>query len=118
MATLSKFVSDVVLGKVGSSDLSYTIEEVTVTYASGMDVGALVSSAGAWLAKAGAANIYGVVIDPKVKNLDGKLTAGATFKAVVAVRGTTFKEASLKYSDGVIDSAGIAVLEGKGNKVA
>ena len=38
MSTLQKFVSDVVLGKVGSSDLGYTTEEITVTYAAGMDV--------------------------------------------------------------------------------
>ena len=37
MATLSKFVGDVVLGNVGSSDLGYCFEEITVTYAANMD---------------------------------------------------------------------------------
>ena len=117
MSTLQKFVSDVVLGKVGSSDLGYTTEEITVTYAAGMDVGALVTSAGAWVAAAGYATIYGVIVDMKAKNLDGGLTAGETFPWVVAVRGTTFKGDKLKYSDATIDANGIAVLEGKGNKV-
>lgn len=117
MSTLQKFVSDVVLGKVGSSDLGYTTEEITVTYAAGMDVGALVTSAGAWVAAAGYATIYGVIVDMKAKNLDGGLTAGEKFPCVVAVRGTTFKESALKYSDAAINANGIAVLEGKGNKV-
>lgn len=38
MSTLKKFVSDVVVGKVGSSDLGYTTEEITVTYAAVMSL--------------------------------------------------------------------------------
>ena len=117
MATLSKFVGDVVLGNVGSSDLGYCFEEITVTYKANMDVGSVVNSSGVWIAAAEAANTYGVIVDMKAKNLDGKLTVGATFPCVVAVRGTTFKQSALKYSDAAINANGIAVLEGKGNKV-
>lgn len=116
MSTLSKFVGDVVLGNVGSSDLGYCFEEITVTYAANMDVGSVVNSSGMWIATAAAANTYGVIVDMKAKNLDGKLTVGATFPCVVAVRGTSFKGSKVLFSDGAIDTAGKAVLEAKGCK--
>ena len=116
MATLSKFVGDVVLGNVGSSDLGYCFEEIIVTYAANMDVGSVVNSSGVWIAKAAAANTYGVIVDMKAKNLDGKLTVGATFPCVVAVRGTSFKGSKVLFTDGAIDTAGKAPLEAKGCK--
>ena len=116
MSTLQKFVSDVVLGKVGSSDLGYTTEEITVTYAANMGVGSVVNSSGVWIATAAAANTYGVIVDMKAKNLDGKLTVGATFPCVVAVRGTSFKGSKVLFTDGAINTAGKAVLEAKGCK--
>ena len=116
MPTLSKFVSDVVLGNAGSSDLGYSYEEITVTYAANMDIGSVVNSSGVWIAAAAAANAYGVIVDMKAKNLDGKLTVGATFPCVVAVRGTSFKGSKVLFTDGAIDTAGKAVLEAKGCK--
>ena len=116
MATLSKFVGDVVLGNVGSSDLGYCFKEITVTYAANMDVGSVVNSSGVWIATAAAANTYGVIVDMKAKNLDGKLTVGATFPCVVAVRGTSFKGSKVLFTDGEINTAGKAVLEAKGCK--
>ena len=116
MATLSKFVGDVVLGNVGSSDLGYCFEEITVTYAANMDVGSVVNSSGVWIATAAAANTYGVIVDMKAKNLNGKLTVGTPFSCVVAVRGTSFKGSKVLFTDGAIDTAGKAVLEAKGCK--
>jgi len=116
MSTLSNFVADVVLGNVGSSDLGYCYEEMLVTYADGMDIGAVVDDGGLFLAIAGVADTYGVIVDMKAKNLDGKLAADDTFQCVVAVRGTSFKGSKVFFSDAAIDAAGIALLEAKGNK--
>ena len=116
MATLSKFVGDVVLGNVGSSDLGYCFKEITVTYAANMDVGSVVNSSGVWIATAAAANAYGVIVDMKAKNLDGKLVAGNTFVCRIATRGVSFKASKVLFTDGAIDTAGKAVLEAKGCK--
>ena len=100
MPTLSKFVGDVVLGNVGSSDLGYCFEEITVTYAANMDVGSVVNSSGVWIAKAAAANTYGVIVDMKAKNLDGKLTVGDVVLGNVGSSdlGYCFEEITVTYA--------------------
>lgn len=116
MPTLTKFVGDVVLGNAGSSDLGYCFEEITVTYAANMDIGSVVNSSGVWIATAAAANAYGVIVDMKAKNLDGKLVAGNTFVCRIATRGVSFKSSKVLFTDGAINAAGKAPLEAKGCK--
>lgn len=89
MATLDKFQSEVVLGKVASSDLGYGAEEVTVTWTDGMGMGSALVD-GAWATAATAANVNGVLIDPEAESYDGVAkVAGQTYTMVVAKRGYT-----------------------------
>ena len=121
MAELKQFYSDLVLGKVASGDLGYSVNEASVTWATGMNAGALLEGSVAagftWAPKANAANVTGVLVD--VRAIEGyeTFTDATAYDFVVAVRGMTLNQNYLKYSDGDIDAAGIAVLEGLGIKV-
>ncbi|AUR84685.1 hypothetical protein NVP1063O_018 [Vibrio phage 1.063.O._10N.261.45.C7] len=91
MATLDTFQSDVLLGQVGSSDLGYTVEEVTVTIQAGMKMGAALELVGGkyiWVVAANVANTAAILVDPDAEGYVEELTAG-DHTLVVAKRGTT-----------------------------
>lgn len=101
MATLDTFQSDVLLGTVGSSDLGYTVEEATVTYASGMKMGAaleLVSGKYIHVVAANVANTVAVLVDPAAEGYVEDLTAG-DHTLVIAKRGTTINLNKLTLAD-------------------
>lgn len=115
--TVNQFYSDVVLGEVLATDPAYNCDDVTVTWAANMTAGALLKADGTWAATDDAANVAGVLVDVRALNLTGELVAGQTYKMAVGKRGLILNKNLLKYSDGNIDAAGVAVLEDKANKV-
>ena len=104
MATLNTFQSDVILGSVQSSDLGYTVDEVTVTIQDGMKMGAALELSGGkyiWVAAANVANTTAILIDPEAEGYDqenGVLPAG-DYTLVVAKRGTTINLNKVTLSD-------------------
>ena len=117
LESISQFYSDLVLGVVEASDIGYSVEEVSVTWADGMAAGALLSAAGVWLAVADAATTASVLIDARVTREAQDFVAGTQYKLVVAKRALTLNKNLLKFSDADIDAAGVTALEAKGIKV-
>ncbi|WAW11430.1 hypothetical protein vBAcePPAc_0053 [Aeromonas phage vB_AceP_PAc] len=115
--SLTQFYSDVVLGEVLATDPAYNCDDVTVTWATGMAPGALVKADGTWAATADAALVVGVVTDVRAQNLTGELVNGSQYVMAVGKRGLILNKTLLKFSDGAINAAAQAVLEGTGNKV-
>ena len=115
--SLTQFYSDVVLGEVLATDPAYNCDDVTVTWATGMAPGALVKVDGTWAATADAALVAGVVTDVRAQNLTGELVNGSQYVMAVGKRGLILNKTLLKFSDGAINAAAQAVLEGNGNKV-
>ena len=118
------FLSSVFLGEVVSSDLGYTVEEVTVTWAAGMVPGALLEvSSGKyiWAVPANGANVKAVLADARaLPEFNGQFTAGSDYTLKVKVRGTTVNRNKLLFTttatSGQLDAAQ-AALEAKGFKV-
>lgn len=115
--SLTQFYSDVVLGEVLATDPAYNCDDVTVTYAAGMTAGALLKADGTWAATADAGVAVGVLVDVRALNLTGELVAGQTYKMAVGKRGLILNKNLLKFSDGPINDAAIAILETRANKV-
>ena len=125
MAELKQFVSDVLLGKVGSSDLGYSVTEGTVTFATGMKAGAALDLIGGkyvWSTIATAANAVGVLIDVQATDgLDGDLVNATDYEMIVAVRGVTVNKNYFNLSDQAsgagVDAAAAAFEAAGANKV-
>lgn len=115
--SLTQFYSDVVLGEVLATDPSYNCDDMTVTWVTAMKPGALVKADGTWAAIADAANVVGVVVDVRAQNLTGDLVNSSPYVMAVGKRGLILNKTLLKFSDGAINAAAQAVLEGNGNKV-
>ena len=106
MATIETFQSDVLLGKVQSSDLGYGVEEVTVTIEDGMEMGAaleLVSGKYVWVVAANVANTSAVLIDTLAQGYVAPLEAG-DHTLVVAKRGATINKLKLTLADSVVEA--------------
>ncbi len=115
--TLTQFYSDLVLGEVLATDPAFNCDDMTVTWATAMKPGALIKADGTWAAAADVANVVGVVVDVRALNLTGELNTGSTYKMAVGKRGLILNKNLLKFSDAAINADGVALLEGKGNKV-
>lgn len=118
--TLQGFYSDIVLGKVDSTDEGYSFLEMQVVYATGMKNGLLVKEDGTLAATADAANVFGVLLDRDLLNgVEADLVVGTTYTFVVGVRGLTLNKSALFFADGttVINQAAIDALHDKGIKV-
>lgn len=115
--SLTQFYSDVVLGEVLATDPAYNCDDVTVTWVTGMTAGALLKADGTWAATADAALVVGVLTDVRALNLEGALVNGQTYKMAVGKRGLILNKNLLKFSDGNINAAAQAALEGFANKV-
>lgn len=123
MATLETFQSDVLLGQVGSSDLGYTVEEVVVTIAAGMKMGAALELTGGkyvWVEAANAANTNAILVDPAAEGYVEELAVG-DHTLVVAKRGCTINKNKITYADGsdsaVVDAIAAAFEKAGANKV-
>lgn len=123
MATIDTFQSDVLLGKVQSGDLGYSVEEVVVTIADGMTMGAALElSAGKyiWVVAANVANTVAVLVDPLAEGYVEALTAG-DHTLVIAKRGVTINKNKLTLADSVvaadITAAAVAFEAAGANKV-
>lgn len=132
MATLDTYKSDVVLGKVQSSDLGYSVEEVTVLWddattgtdgAMGMGA-ALYNNAGVytWAAAANVGDVVACLVDPQAEAYDGvPLVGGQQYTMVVALRGHTIAQDKFTLAGtttGANKTAAIAAFEAAGmNKV-
>jgi len=115
--SVTQFYSDLVLGKVDSSDLGYSVEEVSVTWADDMTCGALLKADGTWAVAADAADVASVLIDARVLRESQDFVVGTQYKLVVAKRAMTLNKNLLKYSDAAINAAGVTALEAKGLKI-
>lgn len=113
MGILTTFHSDVVLGQVKSTDAGYTTTDLDITFATGMEIGALLKADGTWATIAEAALVAGVY----THSCQTEFTNAVAFTGTMNVRGTTFNKNLLTYSDGAIDAAGEAQLVALGNKV-
>lgn len=123
MAILDTFKSDVLLGRVGSSDLGYTVEEVTVTIQAGMKMGAALELVGGkyiWVIGANAANTTAILVDQDAEGYVEDLPAG-DHVLVVAKRGCTINKNKITYADGTvpatIDAIAAAFEAAGANKV-
>lgn len=118
--TLQGFYSDIVLGKVDSSDQGYSFLEMDVVYAAGMKAGQLVKEDGTLATTAQAADVFGVLLDRDLLNgVEPDLTVGTTYQFVVGVRGLTLNKSALFFADGTtaINQAAIDALDARGIKV-
>lgn len=121
-AELQGKYSDIVLGKVDSSDQGYSFLEMEIDYVDGMKAGQLVKADGTLAAVADAADVVGVLLDrdllPGVTPREDYVV-GTTYKFVVGVRGLTLNQFKLFFADGTtaINAAAITALEAHGIKV-
>lgn len=116
------YYSDIVLGKVDSSDQGYSFLEMAIPYAAGLKAGTIVDDTGAPIAAADAADAFGVITDRDLVpayDAPREFVVGTTYNFVVAVRGLTLNKAKLFFSDGTtaINAAAITALEAKGLKI-
>lgn len=115
--------SDIVLGKVDSSDQGFSFKELQIAYAETLRAGMVVKADGTPLATGDAATLaYGVLLDrdllPGVDLSRVQLIVGDTYAFNVGVRGLTFNFYALCFADGTaITDAVAAQLEVKGNNV-
>lgn len=117
LESVTQFYSDLVLGVVEASNIGYSVEEVSVTWAASMAAGALLKADGTWAAIAEAANVAYVLIDARVTREAQDFVVGTQYKLVVAERALTLNKNLLKFRDGAINAAGVTALEAKGIKV-
>ena len=123
--TLNTFVSDVLLGKVLSSDLGYNVTEASVTWTADMGLGSLVAVAADGTAVAitssNLASANGVIIDENAYLNAGSYTVGQAYTFVVAQRGCTFNGTKLvlsgTYSDANKATAVAALAAAGANKI-
>lgn len=116
------YYSDIVLGKVDSSDQGYSFLEMEITYSAGMKAGMIVKADGTLAATADAASAFGVITDRDLVpayTMPRPFVVGEKYKFVVAVRGLTLNKFKLFFADGTtaINAAAIAALEAKGLKI-
>lgn len=116
----SGFYSDLVLGKVDSTDEGFSFLEIEATYAAGMKAGMVINAAGVAVAAADIATAIGVITDRKLFTngavLD--LEVGDKFPCVVGVRGLTLNQLRVVYADGTaISDADAAILQKLGLKL-
>lgn len=116
------YYSDIVLGKVDSSDQGYSFLEMEITYSAGLKAGMIVKSDGTLAATADAADAFGVITDRDLVpayTMPRPFVVGEKYKFVVAVRGLTLNKFKLFFADGTtaINAAAIAALEAKGLKI-
>jgi hypothetical protein len=107
MATIDRFIADIVLGGVNSSDLGYGVEEVSVYWADDMVAGAILEYDSTndyytWVASTDVTGASAVLID--VESLEAHmdyddLTAGTEYTMTVAKRGMTINVTELSLSD-------------------
>lgn len=120
MEILQGFYSDLVLGKVDSSDAGYCFKEIEATYATGMKAGVLIDASGVVVPAGSASTAIGVVTDRKLfaNGAEMTLAVGDKFPCVVAVRGVTLNQLLVVYSDGTaITDADALVVEKLGLKL-
>lgn len=124
MAELTQKVSDVLLGQVGASDAGYSFEEVTVTYSTGMEIGAaleLDTGKYIWVVALNVANTSAVLIDVRATAGYETLVNGTDYTFVVARRGVTVNKNMLTLADSVvaadITAAAVAFEAAGANKV-
>lgn len=116
--------SDIVLGKVDSSDAGFNFKEIEITLTADHVAGAVVTKTGT-LANENGSDTFGVLVDRALLpdsagkvNLAEPLVVGQKYKLVVAVRGVTFAKKHLKVASGkAAPAAVLEALEAKGNKV-
>lgn len=115
--------SDIVLGKVDSSDAGYNFKEMEITLTEHHHAGTVVTKDGS-IANQDGSDAYGVLVDRAlIPDAAGKVHIAEPlgtkkYKLVVAVRGVTFAKDKLLATGG--DKAEQAVLdklEALGNKV-
>ncbi|AGZ17544.1 head decoration [Escherichia phage 4MG] len=116
------YYSDIVLGKVDSSDQGYSFLEMEITYAAGLKAGMIVKADGTLAATADAASAFGVITDRDLVpaySAPRPFVVGQKYNFVVAVRGLTLNKSKLFFADGTtaINAAAIAALEAKGLKI-
>ncbi len=117
------YYSDIVLGKVDSSDQGYSFLEMDIEYVAGLKAGMIVKADGTPAATADAASAFGVITDRDLVTssytMPRPFVVGETYKFVVAVRGLTLNKFKLFFADGTtaINAAAIAALEAKGLKI-
>lgn len=124
MATLDTFQSDVLLGSVQSSDLGFSMEEVTVTMATGMKMGAALELVGGkyiHVVAANVANTVAILVDVDSEPVDGVELAAGDHTLVIAKRGTTINLNKVTLADSttpsVIRAAADAFEAAGANKV-
>lgn len=116
------YYSDIVLGKVDSSDQGYSFLEMDIEYVAGLKAGMIVNADGELVATADAATAFGVITDRDLVpayDAPREFVVGTTYRFVVAVRGLTLNKFKLFFADGTtaINAAAITALEAKGLKI-
>jgi hypothetical protein len=116
------YYSDIVLGKVDSSDQGYSFLEMEITYSAGLKAGMIVKADGTLAATGDAASAFGVITDRDLVpayDAPRPFVVGQKYNFVVAVRGLTLNKSKLFFADGTtaINAAAIAALEAKGLKI-
>lgn len=119
---IAGYYSDIVLGKVDSSDQGYSFLEMPIEFVAGLKAGMIVNAAGEPIAAAAAADAFGVITDRDLVpayDAPRDFVVGTTYNFVVAVRGLTLNKFKLFFADGTtaINDAAIAALEAKGLKI-
>lgn len=115
--------SDIVLGKVDSSDAGYNFKEIKVTLTAHHHAGTVVTKTGA-IANEDGSDVYGVLVDRALVkdagtvHLAKPLEVGQSYNLVVAVHGVTFAKDMLLGAGGAkADQRILDKLEALGNKV-
>lgn len=116
------YYSDLVLGKVDSSDQGYSFLEMPIVYAANLSAGMIVNSSGAPIAVGDAATAFGVITDRDLYpayDAPREFVVGKTYNFVVGVRGLTLNQKKIFFSDGTtaINAAAIAALDARGLKI-
>lgn len=115
--------SDIVLGKVDSSDAGYNFKEMEITLTEHHHAGTVVTKYGS-IANQDGSDAYGVLVDRAlIPDAAGKVHIAEPlgtkkYKLVVAVRGVTFAKDKLLATGGAkAAQAVLDTLEALGNKV-
>lgn len=115
--------SDIVLGKVDSSDAGYNFKEMEITLTEHHHAGTVVTKAGS-IANQDGSDAYGVLVDRAlIPDAAGKVHIAEPlgtkkYKLVVAVRGVTFAKDKLLATGGAkAEQAVLDKLEALGNKI-
>lgn len=115
--------SDIVLGKVDSSDAGYNFKEMEITLTEHHHTGTVVTKDGS-IANQDGSDAYGVLVDRAlIPDAAGKVHIAEPlgtkkYKLVVAVRGVTFAKDKLLATGGAkAAQAVLDKLEALGNKV-